>query len=68
MIQQGFNKQRLKVISTIMVNEIETYLQQVMEPLAEQQLEIDCTDEMAALAFRIVGKSLFGQSVNEQQM
>lgn len=68
MIQKGFNKERLRLISDRMVGEIEEYMQQVLDPLAEKHAEIDLTEEMAHLAFRIVAKSLFGEAVDEQQM
>jgi cytochrome P450 len=68
LIQKGFHKRRLELISNTMTLEIERYMSEVMDSLAADNLEFDLTTEMADLAFRVVAKSLFGEAVSEQQL
>jgi len=67
-IQPGFHKQRLNGISKIMVNEIQEYMDDTLEKHAESQQAFDITKEMGRLAFRIVAKSLLGNSANVEEL
>jgi cytochrome P450 len=64
-IQPGFHKKRLEGIARIMVEEINHYMDNVMDAYAENNQEIDLLDEMAKLAFKVLTKSLFGQEFED---
>lgn len=65
-IQQGFHKERLEKISNIMISEINQYMNEVLDLHAENEAEIDLVKEMTHLAFKIVSKSLFGESAGDE--
>lgn len=67
-IQPGFHRKRLEGISQIMVQEINTYLDEVFDVYAETGEEIDIAKEMTQLAFKIVSKSLFGEEPEEDKL
>ena len=67
-IQPGFHRKRLEGISTIMVKEINTYLDEVFDAYADTGQEIDIAKEMTQLAFKIVSKSLFGEEVEDDKL
>ena len=67
-IQPGFHRKRLEGISTIMVQEINTYLDDVFDSYTESGEEIDISKEMTLLAFKIVSKSLFGEEVEDNKL
>ena len=64
-IQPGFHKKRLEGIARIMVEEINHYMDNVLDVYAENNQEIDLLDEMAKLAFKVLTKSLFGQEFED---
>jgi cytochrome P450 len=51
-----------------MVQEINTYLDEVFDVYAETGEEIDIAKEMTQLAFKIVSKSLFGEEPEEDKL
>lgn len=67
-IQPGFHRKRLEGISTIMVAEINKYLDEVFDVYAETGKEVDIAKEMTELAFKIVSKSLFGTEVEDDKL
>lgn len=67
-IQPGFHRKRLEGISTLMVQEINTYLDEVFDTYAETGQEIDISKEMMQLAFKIVSKSLFGEEAEDDKL
>jgi cytochrome P450 len=67
-IQPGFHRKRLEGISTIMVQEINTYLDEVFDTYADTGQEIDMAKEMTQLAFKIVSKSLFGEEPEDDKL
>jgi len=67
-IQPGFHRKRLEGISTIMVAEINKYLDEVFDAYAETEQEVDIAKEMTELAFKIVSKSLFGTEVEDDKL
>lgn len=67
-IQPGFHKQRLEGISKIMVEEINQYMDTVLDPYADTDQEIDLAKEMSRLAFKIVSKGLFGEAVDDSKL
>jgi cytochrome P450 len=67
-IQPGFHRKRLEGISKIMVEEINQYLNEVMDAYAENEQVIDLEHEMKRLAFKVVSKSLFGEAVDDERL
>ncbi|MCF8275537.1 MAG: cytochrome P450 [Flavobacteriales bacterium] len=67
-IQPGFHRKRLEGIASIMVAEINKYLDDVFDSYAETEQEIDIAKEMTTLAFKIVSKSLFGQEAEDDKL
>ncbi len=67
-IQPGFHKKRLEKISKIMIDEINHYMDDVMDKYAEKNEIIDLGKEMMHLAFKIVSKSLFSGSLNDSDL
>jgi len=67
-IQPGFHRKRLEGISKIMVEEINHYLNEVMDVYAEKEQVIDVEYEMKRLAFKVVSKSLFGEAVDDERL
>lgn len=67
-IQPGFHRKRLEGISTIMVQEINAYLDEVFDTYADTGQEIDMAKEMTQLAFKIVSKSLFGEGPEDDKL
>lgn len=67
-IQPGFHKKRLEGISKIMVEEINQFMETVLDAYSETGQEFDISKEMARLAFKIVSKGLFGEAVEEDKL
>ncbi len=67
-IQAGFHKKKLNGISNIMVDEINHYMDNIMDAYSETNEEIDLVKEMTHLAAKIVSKSLFGQEFNDHKI
>lgn len=67
-IQPGFHKKRLEGLSKIMVEEINQYMNNVFDVHADTGREIDIAKEMSHLAFKIVSKGLFGESVDDDKL
>lgn len=60
-MQPGFHKKRLEGIARVMIEEINLYMENVLDRYVDTQEEIDLVGEMTNLAFKIITKSLFGQ-------
>ena len=68
LIQPGFHRKRLASLAGIMNREIDAFLEQRFEPaLANSQL-VDMSPLMMELAFRVVAKSLFTTSLQEDDL
>ncbi|CAA6816736.1 MAG: Cytochrome P450 [uncultured Aureispira sp.] len=67
-IQAGFHKKKLTGIATIMLDEINHYMDHIMDAYAESNEEIDLEKEMTYLASKIVSKSLFGQEFDNDKI
>jgi cytochrome P450 len=67
-IQPGFHKKRLEGIARIMVEEINHYMDNVLDAYVESNQEIDLVDEMTKLAFKVMTKSLFGQDFEDKKL
>lgn len=67
-IQPGFHKKRLEGIARIMVEEINTYMEDVLDVYVQTNQEIDLVDEMTKLAFKVITKSLFGQVFEDKKL
>lgn len=67
-IQPGFHKQRLEGIARIMVEEINDYMDNVLDVYVETNQEFDLVDEMTKLAFKTITKSVFGQTVEDEKL
>ena len=67
-IQAGFHKKKLTGISNIMLDEINHYMDHIMDGYAEKNQEIDLIKEMTYLASKIVSKSLFGQDFDDKKI
>ncbi|MGK0387724.1 MAG: cytochrome P450 [Maribacter sp.] len=64
-IQPGFHRKRLQGISNIMIDEINHYMDNVLDKKAEKGEEIDLAKEMLHLAFKVVSTSLFGTNISD---
>lgn len=67
-IQPGFHRKRLQGISKIMVDEINHYMENVLDEKAEKGKEIDLAKEMLYLAFKVVSTSLFGTNIDDTEL
>lgn len=67
-IQPGFHRKRLEGIAKIMVEEINHYMDNVLDVYVETNEEIDLVDEMTKLAFKVITKSLFGQDFEDKKL
>jgi cytochrome P450 len=67
-IQAGFHKKKLVGISNIMLDEINQYMDNIMDVYAETNKEIDLEKEMTYLASKVVSKSLFGQEFDNEKI
>ena len=67
-IQPGFHRKRLEDISVIMVNEINQYMDDVLDVCAEKNEVFVLDKEMMHLAYRLVSKSLFGSEVADEKL
>lgn len=67
-IQPGFHKQKLQAISEKMVEVIQEYVSKDLERLSRSGEIIDIEQEMMRLAFNIVGRSLLGEMVTEEEL
>jgi cytochrome P450 len=67
-IQPGFCKPKLESITTVMVEEINHYMDTVLDPYVETNEEINLVDLMGDLAFKVITKSLFGQDIEDQKL
>lgn len=67
-IQPGFHRQRLERISKIMVEQINEYMDTVLDKYVDTNQEIDLADEMAKLAFKVITKSLFGKAFEDDKL
>lgn len=67
-IQAGFHKKKLDGISDIMIDEINHYMDNIMDAYVEKNEEIDLVKEMTYLASKIVSKSLFGQEFDDHKI
>jgi cytochrome P450 len=67
-IQAGFHKKKLNGISDIMLDEINHYMDNVMDAYSQTNEEIDLVKEMTYLTSKIVSKSLFGQEFDDDKI
>lgn len=67
-IQPGFHRNKLAAIAEVMVEEINKYMDEVLDDLAKTGEEFDLMKEMTHLAFRIVSKCLFGEIVDDAKL
>jgi cytochrome P450 len=67
-IQPGFHKKRLEGIARVMVEEINHYMDNVLDKYAETNEEIDLVNEMTKIAFKVITKSLFGQEFADEKI
>ncbi|WMX12890.1 cytochrome P450 [Aureispira sp. CCB-E] len=67
-IQAGFHKKKLVGISKIMLDEINQYMDNILDVYAETNQEIDLEKEMTYLASKVVSKSLFGQEFDNEKI
>ncbi len=67
-IQKGFHKEKLEKISKTMVSEINHYMETKLNIYAHKEEEIDLVKEMTHLAFRIVTKGLFSETVENHRL
>lgn len=67
-IQPGFHRKRLEGIARIMVEEINLYMDNILDKYVETQEEVDLVDEMIKLAFKVITKSLFGQDFEDDKL
>lgn len=67
-IQPGFHRKRLEKISKVMIEQINNYMDNVLDVYAETNQEIDLVDEMTKLAFKIITKSLFGKEFEDEKL
>jgi cytochrome P450 len=67
-IQPGFHRKRLQGISYIMMDEINAFIRDRLDPLAESGETFDMSKLMTELAFRVVSKSLFGGAVGMEEL
>ena len=67
-IQPGFHRKRLEDISITMVNEINAYMDEVLDVYAANNESFVLDKEMMHLAYRLVSKSLFGSEVADEKL
>ncbi|MBL4648816.1 MAG: cytochrome P450 [Aureispira sp.] len=67
-IQAGFHKKKLNGISNTMLDEINHYMDNIMDAYVENNEEIDLVKEMTYLSSKIVSKSLFGQEFDDDKI
>ena len=67
-IQPGFCKPKLEAITAVMVEEINHYMDTVLDTYVETNEEINLVDLMGDLAFKVITKSLFGQDIEDQKL
>ncbi|MBL4650329.1 MAG: cytochrome P450 [Aureispira sp.] len=67
-IQPGFCKPKLEAITAVMVEEINHYMDTVLDTYVETNEEINLVDLMGDLAFKVITKSLFGQEIETQKL
>jgi cytochrome P450 len=67
-IQTGFHKKKLNGISNTMLDEINHYMDNIMDAYVETNEEIDLVKEMTYLSSKIVSKSLFGQEFDDDKI
>ena len=67
-IQPGFHKNKLAAIAKVMVEEINKYMDEVLDNYAITGKEFDLMKEMTHLAFKVVSKCLFGETVDNAKL
>ena len=67
-IQPGFHRAKLAAIAKVMVEEINKYMEEVLDNYARTGVEFDLMKEMAHLAFKVVSKCLFGETVDNDKL
>ena len=67
-IQPGFHRGRLEKVSHIMVEEINHFMDNVLDVYADKGQEIDIVKEMTHLTFKIISRSLFGRSTDDNTL
>ncbi|MCB9348376.1 MAG: cytochrome P450 [Lewinellaceae bacterium] len=68
LIQPGFHRKRLAGLTGIMNQEIEDFLEQRFQPALAGGQPVDMSPLMMELAFRVVAKSLFTTSLQEEDL
>jgi len=70
LIQPGFHRQRLAGLTRLMRQAADEWVQDLAVQLADQKLvvELDAHAAMTRVAFRIVARSVFGDSLGEEQL
>ena len=68
LIQPGFHRKRLAGLTGIMNQEIEDFLEHRFEPALAAGQPVDMSPLMMELAFRVVAKSLFTTSLQEEDL
>lgn len=64
LIQPGFNRKRIESLQGLMINEIDTCMNRWKKFAADQKI-FDAYEEMNQLTFRIVARTLFSTSIEE---
>lgn len=67
-IQPGFHKKKLEGVTRIMVEEINHYMDTVLDTYVETNEELNLVDLMGKLAFKVLTKSMFGQDFEDQKI
>ena len=67
-IQPGFHKKRLEAIARVMIEEINDYMDNTLDAYVESNQEIDLVEEMTTLTFRVITRSLFGQTIPDEKL
>ena len=67
LIQPGFHRDRLQALTAIIQSVIDEFMND-LDQLARSNTPFDIYEKMMELAFRIVARSLFSTSVNEEEL
>ncbi|MFT5647613.1 MAG: cytochrome P450 [Aureispira sp.] len=67
-IQPGFHKERLEGITRVIIEEINDYMDNVLDVYVETNEEVDLVEEMTKLTFQVITRSLFGQTIEDEKL
>jgi len=67
-IQPAFHRTKLEYISKIMIEEINTYMDETLSKYAKTGETFSIDKEMMHLAFKLVSKSLFGKETEDDKL